>query len=69
MYDQKKERDRQELIHMGDRLDTAWDNYEETTKQLEEDKALAEEFTDLMIQIVDGKVPQSKLKDATAKMC
>ncbi|MEK5477563.1 hypothetical protein NYE70_11520 [Paenibacillus sp. FSL R5-0407] len=69
MYDKKKEADRQALIHMGDQLDAAWDKYEKGMQDIEADGALAEEYTDLMTMIVDGRVPEDEIDEAKAKAC
>ncbi|MEK5166205.1 hypothetical protein NYE69_28270 [Paenibacillus sp. FSL R5-0527] len=69
LYEQKKEADRQALIHMGDKLDEAWNKYEKETAKINENGKLASEYTELMMDIVDGNIPANEIEEATEKAC
>lgn len=69
LYDAKKERDRQDLLHIGDRLEKSLSDYKNTVNQINEDKELAEEYTNLMESIVDEDFAASELDEMTAKAC
>lgn len=69
LYDAKKERDRQDLLHIGDRLEKSLSDYENTVNQINEDKELAEEYTNLMESIIDEDFAASELDEMIAKAC
>lgn len=69
LYDAKKERDRQELIHMGDRLRDAQEKYDKTIEEINQNYSMAEEYTELMISINDSAVPTSELKGSIDRAC
>ncbi|MFD2411999.1 hypothetical protein [Paenibacillus rhizoplanae] len=69
LYDAKKERDRQDLLHIGDRLEKSLSDYENTVNQINDDKELAEEYTNLMESIIDEDFAASELDEMIAKAC
>ncbi|MDM5278783.1 hypothetical protein QUF95_15400 [Paenibacillus silvae] len=66
LYEKKKEADRQDLIHMGDKLRVTMDEYKETETRLKGNENLAREYTDLMSSVLDGKV---KVADVREEVC
>lgn len=69
LYDAKKERDRQDLIHMGDELDKAWSDYEDSINEIDKNQDIAEEYTNLMESILDDDIASSELEETIIKAC
>ncbi|MFK4167693.1 hypothetical protein ACI2LM_15750 [Paenibacillus lautus] len=68
LYENKKEADRQALIHMGDGLRAAMKEYDETAARVEKNKKLAEEYTEIMESILKGRVNADEVKDKVCGM-
>ena len=59
-HEAKKERDRQALIHMGDDLKKAFDDYKNTVDEVEAYTDMAHEYTTLITSILDGDVTDTE---------
>lgn len=68
LYEDKKEADRQALINMGDELNAAWKEFEESSSKIDENNKLAEEYTEIMESIVKGRVSAEDVKDKVCAM-
>lgn len=60
-----EEQRRQDLIHMGDRIDKAFEDYQDI---LEEQK-LIDEYDILMTSITENRVPAEDLRDSIERAC
>jgi len=69
LYDQKKEKDRQALIHMGDDLKKAFSDYDESIKEINKNGDLATEYTKLMESIINETVSSDELESTKKKAC
>lgn len=68
-YEKKKEEDRLALINMGSDLRRAFDEYEAAVNEIEAKRTLAEEYSDLMTSILEGKLSGDELTSAEKKAC
>ena len=54
---------------MGDKLDKAFSDYDNSIKDLNKNEDLIEDYTNLMTSIIDEKIPSSDLKPTIEKAC
>jgi hypothetical protein len=69
LYEQKKERDRQDLIHMGDHLKESWNTYDKEVEKIDEGKVMAEEYTKLISSVLTNTVSESEKDKVVIKVC
>lgn len=67
-YKKHQEAARQELLHMGDALDQAYDDYSAVDEQTQKTKQLISEYDRLTSKIKNAKTPADELTEARRKL-